>query len=154
MLRSKYVLIAIALLIAGFQVLQVERRLDTNIAVEKPATSAPERRPASPLQAAFEQRRSNLQVEGEGVVEKLLADDNDGSRHQRFVLRLPHGQTLLVAHNIDLAPRIESLNVGDEVRFFGEYEWNNKGGVLHWTHRDPQGRHPGGWLEHRGRRYQ
>ena len=36
----------------------------------------------------------------------------------------------------------------------GEYEWNARGGVVHWTDRDPSGRGPGGWLEHQGRRYQ
>jgi hypothetical protein len=106
------------------------------------------------LQQAFEQRRSNLLVEGNGVVTRLLADDNDGSRHQRFILQVNPQQTVLVAHNIDLAPRIESLAAGDEVVFSGQYEWNSKGGVLHWTHHDPQGRHPGGWLRHEGRTYQ
>jgi hypothetical protein len=154
MLRSKYVLIAIVLLIAGFQALQLERRFETGTVVEEGAPQASASGSSNALQAAFEQQRSNVQVEGEGIVEKLLPDDDDGSRHQRFILRLPHGQTLLVVHNIDLAPRIESLGVGEQVRFFGEYEWNNKGGVLHWTHHDPQGRHTGGWLEHRGKRYE
>jgi len=102
----------------------------------------------------FRARRSDLQVQGEGRVLKLLQDDRDGSRHQRFILELASGQTLLVAHNIDLAPRVEGLQEGDRVEFYGEYEWNAKGGVLHWTHHDPQGRHPGGWLRHDGRTYQ
>lgn len=106
------------------------------------------------LAQAYENQRSNIQVRGQGTVQKILSDDNQGSRHQRFLIRLGSGQTLLVAHNIDLAPRIDSLREGDRVAFFGEYEWNNKGGVLHWTHRDPQGRHAHGWLEHDGRRYE
>lgn len=109
---------------------------------------------AGALARAYETRASNLQVEGEGKVTRVLPDDNDGSRHQRFILELASGQTLLVAHNIDLAPRIPSLTVGDTVAFFGEYEWNERGGVIHWTHHDPQGRHAGGWLRHEGKIYQ
>ncbi len=83
-----------------------------------------------------------------------MSDDNDGSRHQRFILRLGSGQSLLIAHNIDIAPRVATLRTGDTVSFYGEYEWNDKGGVIHWTHRDPQGQHAAGWLEHNGQRYQ
>lgn len=103
---------------------------------------------------AFEARRQGLQVEGRGTVSRLLADDTDGSRHQRFILRLASGQTLLVAHNIDLAERIDGLAVGDPVAFFGEYEWSDKGGVIHWTHLDPDGSHVAGWLRHEGVTYQ
>ncbi len=105
-------------------------------------------------QAAFDERKSGSQVSGEGVVSRLLADDMDGSRHQRFILTLASGKTVLVAHNIDVAPRIESLKSGDSVAFSGVYEWNAKGGVIHWTHHDPGGRHEPGWLRHAGRTYQ
>jgi len=108
----------------------------------------------SSLQEAFDKRQSDIQVAGEGIVTKILADDRDGSRHQRFILRLATGQTVLVAHNIDLAPRIGGLRTGDRVAFYGEYEWNQKGGVIHWTHRDPAGRHTAGWLKHGGALYQ
>jgi hypothetical protein len=106
------------------------------------------------LQNAYNNRQSDLQVRGEGIVTKILRDDLKGSKHQRFILRLSTGQTLLVAHNIDLAPRINKLKLRDRVAFYGEYEWNAKGGVLHWTHNDPGGRHIGGWLKHNGTTYQ
>lgn len=106
------------------------------------------------LARAYEEQRSDLQVQGRGVVAHVLPDDTQGSRHQRFILRLASGQTVLVAHNIDLAPRIDSLREGDPVEFYGEYEWNAKGGVLHWTHHDPGGRHEGGWLKHEGITYE
>lgn len=94
------------------------------------------------------------QVQGSGTVVRVLSDDNKGSRHQRFILQLGNGRTLLVAHNIDLAPRVDGIREGDIVEFFGEFESNPQGGVIHWTHHDPQGRHPDGWLRHEGRMYQ
>lgn len=103
---------------------------------------------------AFQNRQSDLQVGGFGVVVRNLPDDTKGSQHQRFILKLTSGQTLLVAHNIDLAPRIKSLREGDTIEFYGEYEWNSQGGVLHWTHRDPGGHHEDGWLKHKGETYQ
>jgi hypothetical protein len=106
------------------------------------------------LARAFEQRASNIQVEGQGVVRKVLSDDNDGRRHQRFIVALASGQTLLISHNIDLAPRVAGLRKGDEVSFGGEYEWNAEGGIIHWTHRDPARRHPAGWIKHKGMLYQ
>lgn len=105
------------------------------------------------LAAAFANQTSDLWLEGEGTVVKQLKDDHDGSRHQRFIVQVNPGQTVLIAHNIDLAPRIDALRENDRVRFRGEYEWNAKGGVVHWTHHDPQDRHDGGWIEHAGRRY-
>jgi hypothetical protein len=104
------------------------------------------------LRWAIDQQRSNIQVEAEGIVSRLLPDDRQGSRHQKFIVRLSGGETVLIAHNIDLAPRVADLKVGDTVRFAGEYEWNAQGGVVHWTHHDPRGRHADGWIEHAGLR--
>ena len=106
------------------------------------------------LAKAYEERAADLQVEGQGVVVRLLPDDEDGSRHQRFIIRLDSGQTLLVAHNIDVAPRIPGLQAGDAVAFRGEYEWSEEGGTIHWTHRDPAGEHAGGWLRYGGQTYE
>ena len=102
---------------------------------------------------AFAEQRSDVQVSGSGKVHRTLPDDTQGSRHQRFIMKLSNGQTVLVAHNIDLAPRIPRLQRGDTVGFSGEYEYNAQGGVIHWTHHDPAGRHADGWLEHNGQRY-
>lgn len=113
-------------------------------------------RPTRPdaVAQAFERRQSDVLVEGEGVVSKVLSDDNEGSQHQRFILRLGSGQTVLIQHNIDVAPRVNDLKVGDAVSFSGEYVWNQQGGIIHWTHHDPAGRHVGGWLKHGGRTYE
>jgi hypothetical protein len=105
------------------------------------------------LADAFDARKSDFWIEGQGVVTKILPDDHEGNRHQRFIVRLGSGQTLLVSHNIDIAPRLSTLKEGDSVEFKGEYDWSAKGGVVHWTHRDPAGQRPGGWLKHNGRTY-
>jgi Protein of unknown function (DUF3465) len=106
------------------------------------------------LSMAVAQHQSNVQVVGQGVVSKLLPEDNKGSQHQRFILTVAGGNTILIAHNIDLAPRIDNLKEGDTVGFSGEYIWNQKGGLVHWTHHDPSGTHPIGWLEVAGKKYQ
>lgn len=103
---------------------------------------------------AFERKQSDIFVEGQGTVKKLLADDNKGSRHQKFLVTLNAQQTLLFAHNIDLAPRVDDLQVGDSIEFKGEYVYNPKGGIMHWTHHDPKGNIKGGWLKHNGKLYE
>tara|TARA_B110001454_G_scaffold21735_1_gene21055 strand:- start:16691 stop:17080 length:390 start_codon:yes stop_codon:yes gene_type:complete len=104
----------------------------------------------SSVSSAYQARTSNVQVRSIGTVIKILADDNKGARHQKFIVKLASGQTVLIAHNIDLARRINSINIGDSIEFYGEYEWNAKGGIVHWTHHDPAGRHKDGWLKHNG----
>ncbi|WP_292783714.1 DUF3465 domain-containing protein [Methylophilus sp. UBA6697] len=105
------------------------------------------------VKQAFAQKKSHVWLEGSGVVKKLLPDDNKGARHQRFLVSISPEQTLLFAHNIDLAPRVEALSVGDVVTFKGEYIYNPKGGIMHWTHHDPQGRQDG-WIKHQGHTYE
>ncbi len=111
----------------------------------------PNLRTAAALYAA---KMSNAQVEDIGVVAKILADDKRGSQHQKFLVKIATGQTLLFAHNIDLAPRISDIKIGDTIQFRGEYEYNPKGGIVHWTHHDPQGKHFAGWLKHNGKIYE
>ena len=116
--------------------------------------ATPASKDSDDILAAFKNQRSDVQVQGKGIVSRLLPDDNEGSRHQKFILKLSTGQTVLVAHNIDLAAKIADLKKGDSIEYFGEYEWNEKGGLLHWTHDDPAGRHEDGWLKHKGKTYQ
>ena len=129
---------------------------ETPVAVEinEPVGNEPDYTPDADLQRFFDEEISEQQVLIKGEVIKNLPNDNDGSRHQKFLVRLESGQTLLIAHNIDLADRIANLHEGDEVIIYGQYEWNDKGGVIHWTHHDPDGYHVGGWIEHKNHRYE
>ena len=126
-------LLALVLLIAG---------LATPVTLPAQAATDAER----VMQQAYKQHRGNFMIEIQGTVSRLLADDTQGSRHQRFLVRFSTGQVVLVAHNIDVAPRVPNLRVGQPVTLKGEYEWNAKGGAIHWTHPDPGGRHEDGWI--------
>jgi hypothetical protein len=81
-----------------------------------------------------------------------LHDDDDGSRHQRFIIGTGERQTLLIAHNLDLAERVP-VGLGDRVVVRGMYEWNDLGGLVHWTHDDPLGVEDGGWIRFGRRTY-
>ena len=139
MVKRLVALLFIALLLTGCSVLN-------------PVTS--ERTGNEVFANAYREHQSGIQVAGAGTVIRILSDDNEGGRHQRFIVELASGQTLLVAHNIDVAPRVSSLSKGDAVEFSGVYEWNDEGGVVHWTHHDPDGQHVDGWLKHNGFTYQ
>ena len=127
--------------VAGYVTQQPQ---DTSQHVAQPGAEA--------VLAAFAARRSDQWLEAGGVVARALPDDKQGDRHQRFILNVNSNHSVLVAHNIDLAPRVP-LSAGDSVVLRGEYEWNDKGGVIHWTHHDPRGRHEGGWIRHDGKTY-
>jgi len=137
--------LVLVIVVVGLTVLQYLQR-------QQETAPPPGDEPA--ISELFAAQRSNVQVVGDGTVIKLLPDDLKGAKHQKFLLRVARDQTVLIAHNIDLAPRINNLQVGDTVSFAGEYEYNTKGGVVHWTHRDPKGKHDDGWLRHDGRLYQ
>ena len=103
---------------------------------------------------AFARRASGFEVTADGVVERLLSDEPgpDGT-HERFVMRLDGStQTVLVAHNISIASRAP-VAVGDQVMVHGEYVWNEQGGLIHFTHHDPQRRHEDGYIVLGGKRY-
>ncbi len=102
------------------------------------------------LERAFREHRSNIWVDGKGTVTRLLRDDTKRPRHQRFVVQVENADfTVMIAHNIDLAPRVP-FRRGDAIAFRGEYVWNAQGGVVHWTHRDPKGgKDSGGWIRWR-----
>ena len=98
------------------------------------------------VEQAFAAQRSGLWLETRGRVIRILKDDNEGARHQKFILQLDGGHSVLVAHNIDLARRIPARE-GVSLTVRGRYEWNDRGGVIHWTHHDPDGQEQGGWIE-------
>lgn len=86
-------------------------------------------------------------------VKKMLKYDDRGLPHERFLLVLSNGSTILVAHNTKMAPYVP-VQPGDTVTVHGEYIWNAKGGLIHWTHHTDTPNHAGGYIDFNGKRYE
>jgi hypothetical protein len=106
------------------------------------------------VERAFAEHRSGIEVTAEGSVTRLLSDDTGPSgTHQRFIMQVKGAtQTLLIDNNVDVGKRVPIAN-GDGVVVHGEYVWNDQGGLIHFTHHDPNHTHEDGWIELKGTRY-
>jgi hypothetical protein len=113
----------------------------------KTTTTAAVDEEAEYIKSLFDSQTSDVWVTGTGVVNRVLSDDTQGDKHQRFILKMSTGQTILFAHNIDIAPRVDDIKKGDIISFYGEYIYSDEGGTIHWTHHDPDGSSDGGWLK-------
>lgn len=119
----------------------------------RPATGGDLSRRQAEVMTAQDQHLKKVMVTVEAPVYKLLRDDTKGIPHQRFLIQLANGTTVLIAHDTNMAPHIPLAN-GDWVRIHGEYIWTGLGGVIHWTHHTDTPAHAGGWIDFNGQRYQ
>lgn len=101
-------------------------------------------------------QQSHAEVVASGtVVDVLGLRRGPSGTHEGFLLRLSGACDLLVKveTNTDLTGPVP-LQPGENVQVKGEYEYNAMGGVIHWTHHDPRGRHDGGYVIAGSRTYQ
>ena len=105
--------------------------------------------------SAYDAARSHVEVIAGGDVARVLGirPGREGA-HEGFLLRLTSGCRLIVRvqTNTDFTGDIP-LQSGDRVVVKGEYEYYERGGVIHWTHRDPRGHHANGYVVLRGTMY-
>jgi hypothetical protein len=106
------------------------------------------------IKQAFDNSENDIQVLVRGEVIRILSDDVVGDKHQRFIVKLESGHTLLITHNIDIALRVPDTMLNSNVYVYGEYVWNTEGGLVHWTHKDPDGSHIDGYIKINGIVYQ
>lgn len=95
----------------------------------------------------------NAPVTVSARVLKILREDIEGTPHQKFLIILSNGSTVLIAHNIQMAPQVP-IQEGTFITIHGDYIWNAKGGLIHWTHHSDTPKHGDGWIYYNGRRYQ
>ncbi|HEY0799054.1 MAG TPA: DUF3465 domain-containing protein [Candidatus Baltobacteraceae bacterium] len=101
--------------------------------------------------------RSYIEVTASGSVARVLGiREGPSGAHEGFLLHLRgsagNGLTVKVEDNVDLTGPIP-LAPGDEVELRGEYIYNDLGGIIHYTHNDPRGVHPGGYIKVGGKTY-
>jgi len=104
----------------------------------------------------FASQSSRQEVIAQGHVAHVLGTQNGPSgEHEGFLLQLAGDCDLLVRveTNIDLTGPVP-MRDGDTVTVKGEYEYTALGGVIHWTHHDPAGRHLGGYVVDGGKTYE
>ncbi|HKU82152.1 MAG TPA: DUF3465 domain-containing protein [Candidatus Tumulicola sp.] len=104
---------------------------------------------------AYRAGRSHVEVVAQGTVVRLLGvAPGRTSPHEGFLMRLDSAcrVTVRVEANADFTGTFP-LARGDRAVVKGEYEYYPIGGVIHWTHRDPRGRHEGGFVQVGGRTY-
>jgi hypothetical protein len=104
---------------------------------------------------AYQSARSHVEVVAGGNVTRVLGTQPGvSSAHEGFLMRLNSScdVTIRVEANIDFTGQFP-LVTGDAVVVKGEYEYYPRGGVIHWTHRDPRGRHEGGYIQTGGKIY-
>jgi Protein of unknown function (DUF3465) len=105
--------------------------------------------------AAYSAGRSGAEVVASGKVTQIYGvRPGRSSPHEGFLVRLDSGCRLVVRVevNTDFTGAIP-LQRNEQVVVKGEYEYYPRGGVVHWTHHDPRGRHENGYVVAAGRMY-
>jgi hypothetical protein len=96
------------------------------------------------------------EVEFSGVVVSrphFFFGANTHAMHEAFVVRSDDGQRVEIVDNVKLAERVP-VQPGDHIAVCGELiPQTRHGPLVHWTHHDPAGLHPGGYIDFAGRRY-
>lgn len=104
------------------------------------------------IQAQSQQARK-VELTVTAPIKKMLREEDYREPHQRFLLMLSNGTTVLVANDLQYGT-YAPVQEGNVVRIHGEYIWNERGGVLHWTHKSDEPRHESGYIDFNGMRYQ
>lgn len=74
------------------------------------------------------------------------------AEHEAFEVATRAG-SLEIVDNVAIAPRVP-VSPGDRIEVRGELVHDpGRGAIVHWTHRDPAGKHPDGFIQFRGQTY-
>lgn len=101
---------------------------------------------------SFEQGRTGIWVSAQAPVVQILGDQDINGLNQRFTIKPTAEIVVQVRHSLEESTRIP-VEPGDTIRVQGYYEWDARGGFVSRTYSDPDQPGGGGWVEHKGIRY-
>jgi hypothetical protein len=105
------------------------------------------------IATAYQHQTSNILVEAEAkVVYVFPVIKHRELNFQEFRVELTNGHRVRIIHDLNEAEAVP-LRASDVIRFRGEFDWSDDGGLIHWTHDDPKGERGDGWIEFGGSRY-
>lgn len=108
----------------------------------------------SDLVRAVRSQKAQFYIEaGNLVVTKLLPDDRNGLKHQKWEARLSNGEVIQVVYNSDMGDRVP-VKIGDKFGVGGQFVWGRQRmGVMHWLHEDKREKRPDGYVFFNGTVY-
>jgi hypothetical protein len=118
-------------------------------------SSQPEQPDNSLVCQTYAGQGSNQEVITQGTVVNVLGERGGPyGEHEGFLLKLDGDCDLMlrVETNVSITGFVP-IRRGEKVIVKGEYEYDPMGGVLHWTHHDPAGRHVAGYVVSAGKTY-
>lgn len=102
---------------------------------------------------AIDGRRQVYYVEAADLeVTRILPDDRNGSPHQLWQARTSSGDIVTIVYNSDMGDRVP-VEIGARFSVGGQFLWVNRAGMIHWTHEDPRGSRPDGYVYMNGTYY-
>ncbi|MDQ2741625.1 MAG: DUF3465 domain-containing protein [Chloroflexota bacterium] len=140
MSRPTQIWLGIALLAAvgGLEIIRLSRH-QTSLAEARDAS----RVGCASVAAAYHDHRAFLWLTVAARVAHVLPDSFGRYQHQRFLMRCPTGQHILIVNDVTVGQRVP-IKPGDRVAAHGEYIWNRQGGLIHFTHSSAGGEQ--GWI--------
>ena len=131
---------------------QRQQEVEETTSFEKPSFVDEKASDNDIIRAVNDRRRVNYVEGGSMTVTRVLPDDDDGRKHQKWMVRLSNGKTLQAVYNSDMCPEVP-IKVGDVIAMGGMFLWTNSGPMLHWLHHDPRANRPDGYVYVNGNYY-
>lgn len=92
--KNNLIVIVMVFLIAAYLGLDFKQKQNTTNGSALPPSTNLVIDDQQKIMQAYQQQRSNIQVQAQGTIKAILPDDDQGSKHQKMILQLENGLTV------------------------------------------------------------